>query len=710
MSIIQTIREKGAVIIIAVIAISLIGFILMDSMSGTGKLFGGSDQTTLGIVNGEKIEYLDFNAKQKQLEQQYGNVPSDQRNQLMQSTWDQMVAEVIVNEQFKNLGLVFTPKEMSATMFSEDAPQQLKQAFTNKETGQYDIEQAKQWWAQVKQNKNKEQRDAILNEIIDPMILNSLYTKYTSMVSASIYQPKWMKAMKQQERTQYAMISYVAVPYTSISDSTIKVTDSDIKNYINKHKAAFEQEGGVMLSYVSFSAAPSTEDSNRIRETLQELKPQFVADSNAKFFLGRNSSSIPYYDGYTPGSKMQTPYKDSVISLPNGGVFGPYLDGNNYVLAKKIGERMLPDSFKVRHILFGTTDPQSQQPIMADSTAKRLADSVETAIKNGADFNLLEQKYSTDQGARQTQGVMTFDIMTVQGNGFAKEFANFLLNNDGKTKGVVKTEFGYHYIEIMDKIHPEMAYKVAYMAREIVPSDATINHANSEAVKLSASARDLKSYNDYVAKNGLNKVDLPALVHENDFQLGSYPDARNLIKWAFDAKEGEVSEPFSIKDDFVVAVVEKRVKEGLPDVNTARPMVEPVIRNQKKAEEIKKKIGNASTLESIAGIFQTQVLTTGEDSTLTFNASLINGIGAEPKVAGASFHKEYQTKISPSIPGNTGVFVIKVNAVGQRAIPEEEILQQLKGEHNRQVQNALQQSFAGLKKAATIKDYRRKFF
>ena len=710
MSIIQTIREKGAVIVIAVIAISLIGFILMDSMSGTGKLFGGGDQTTIGIVNGEKILYPDFNEKVKQVEQQYGNVPSEQRNQLMQSTWDQMVAEKIVNEQFENLGLVFTPKEMSATMFSEDAPQQLKQAFTDKQTGQYDIEQAKQWWAQVKQNKNKDQRTAILNEVIDPMILNSLYTKYTSMISASVYQPKWMKAMNQQERSQYAMISYVAVPYTSISDSTIKVTDADIKDYINKHKKSFDEESGVMLSYVSFSAAPSTEDSNHVREVLTELKTQFVSDSNAKFFLGRNSSSISYFDGYTPGSKMQTPFKDSVISLPKNGVFGPYIDGNNYVLAKKVDQRILPDSFKVRHILLGTMDPKTQQPLMTDSVAKRIADSVATAIKNGADFNTLEEKYSTDEGARQTNGVMTFDIMTVQGNGFAKEFANFLMNEKGESKGVVKTEFGYHYIEIMEKIHPEESYKIAYMAREIVPSDATINNANSEAVKLAASARDLKSFNEYVAKNGLKKIDLPEAIHENDFQLGSYPDARTIVKWAFDAKEGAVSDPFSIKDDFVVAVVDKRVKKGTPDVETARPLVEPIIRNEKKAEEIKKKMGKSSSLESIAKALQLQVLTTGEDSTLTFNASLINGIGSEPLVAGASFNKDYQSKISPAIPGNTGVFVIKVNSVRERTIPQEQLSQQLSADHNRLVQNALQQSFAGLKKASEIKDYRSKFF
>ena len=255
MSIIQNIREKGAVIVIAIIALSLIGFILMDSRSGTGKLFGGGNTTTLGSVNGDKIEYDEFNTKVKEMEQQYPNSGAEQRNQIMQSVWDQMVAEKIVTEQFNDLGLTFTPKEMSSIMFSEDAPQQLKQAFTNKETGQYDIEQAKQWWAQTKKSKNEEQRNAIISQVIDPMRLNSLYTKYTSLIAGSIYTPTWLAKENEEQKNNFASISYVAVPYTVISDSTVKVTDNDIEKYLDKNKNRYKQEGGRMISYVTFNAA-----------------------------------------------------------------------------------------------------------------------------------------------------------------------------------------------------------------------------------------------------------------------------------------------------------------------------------------------------------------------------------------------------------------------------------------------------------------------
>ena len=339
MSIIQTIRDKGAVIVIAIIALSLIGFLLMDSRSGTGKLFGGGNTTTLGSVNGDKIELEDFNSKVKEIEQQNPNNNAGQTEQIRQSTWDQMVAEKIVTEQFDNLGIAFTPKEMSSIMFSEDAPQQLKQAFTNKETGQYDIEQAKQWWAQTKKSKNEEQRSAITSQVIEPMRLNSLYTKYTSMIAGSVYIPKWLAKEQADQKNNFAVISYVAAPYTLVSDSTVKVTDQDIENYLDKNKLKYKQEGGRMISYVSFSAAPNGQDSARIRQSLQALKPAFASDTSAKNFLVRNSSAIDFFDGYTPKTKIQSPAKDSIISLPDGGVFGPYLDAKNYVLAKKVSTK-----------------------------------------------------------------------------------------------------------------------------------------------------------------------------------------------------------------------------------------------------------------------------------------------------------------------------------------------------------------------------------
>jgi peptidyl-prolyl cis-trans isomerase D len=720
MSIIQSIRDKGAAIVIGVIALSLIGFLLMDARSGASRgLFGGNSRV-VGSVNGEDIDVDEFNTKVKTAEDQYQN--SMPRPQIMQTVWDQIVGEKILTDQFDKLGLTFTAQEMSATILSENAPPALKQAFSDPETGQYDIEKARQWLRDMKKSKNEEQRAAINSQVIEPMRLNSLYTKYTSMIGGSVYIPTWMAAKENEEAKAFANISYVAIPYSDISDSTIKVTDNDIENYIEKNKVRYKQEAGRMISYVSFSAVPNVKDSILAKSSLLALKNSFAADTNTKAFISRNLSEINYSDSYVSKANLQGPAKDSIIALPDGGVFGPYLDGANYVLAKKVSTKILPDSIKCRHILIGTTDPQSGQQLMVDSTAKQKIDSIENAIKGGASFDSLEAEYSTDKVAHKDKGVMTFDLASIQSENFAKEFGDFLLNENGETKKVVHTQFGWHYIEILEKKNPGPAYKVAYLAKNIAPSEETIRAADAASTKLSGMARDLKSFEKYVKENGLTKIDVPTVIKENDYQVGSLQDARQIVKWAFDAKEGEVSEPFSLKDEYVVAVVDKKISEGLPDAKTARPLVETIVRNKKKADEIKKKLGNPTSLENAAAVYKKQVLTTGSDSTLTFNAFIISGVGSEPRVAGASFNKQYQQKVSPPIEGNTGIFLIKVNSVNQRpADPPQvaeqkraarimELIQGGQGQQMRPSVGAINGSYNSLKKMAEIKDKRSKFF
>jgi peptidyl-prolyl cis-trans isomerase D len=640
MQIIQNIREKGSAIVIGVIALSLIGFIMMDSRSANNR--SGSN-SSIGKINGETIDNKDFAEKVKQMEDQRGGRSSGtDLYQMRQSAWEQIVTEKVLNSEFEKLGLIFSPKELSSILFSEDAPQTLKQAFTDKATGQYDIEKARQWWIQAKKAKG-EQRDAIETQIVEPLILQTLATKYSSLIAASAYYPTWMQEKENADNNTFANISYVAVPYNTISDSTIKVSDQDLEDYMSKHANIYKQDGGRLISYVSFNANPNSTDTIKTLEYVNNLKASFVADTNAKAFVARNMSAINFDDSYSPKTKLTMSQKDSITALANGAVFGPYLDGANFVLAKMIGSRQLPDSVKCRHILIATKNPQTGEQTLSDSIAKKRIDSIETAIKGGADFNKLVLQYSNDPGSKDKKG--EYDFSSSQFSNLAKEFAETIFYGTTGDKKVVKTDFGYHYIEVLSQKNFEPAYKIAYEAKEILPSDETINQASAQATKLSGEARDMKALDAYVAKNGLRKIDIPVLVKENDYQLGALPDARQLIKWAFDAKQGEVSEAFNLNDQFVVAAVEKIQPEGLPDARTARPMVELTVRNKKKAEEISKKLGATPTLESAAAAYNVQIGSAGADSTITFSAQIINGVGQEPKVIGAAFNKAFQTKV-----------------------------------------------------------------
>ena len=713
MQIIQTIRDKGAAVVIAVIALSLIGFLLMDAKSGSkgGGGFLNSLSSNVGKVDGDVIEKSEFDKKYtaaydmaKQQEQQTGR-PADQA-QIREQVWNLMTSESIFYKEAAKLGIDFTSKELSAILASDDQsnPLMQDQSMVDPATGKLDEAKKTNAINTIKKATGK-QFDMISAQILEPQKQTSTVSKYTALLNASAYYPSWMQEKDKTESKNFANISYVAVPYGIIADSTIKVTDDEISAYVDKHKKQFKQEEGRMISYVAFSQLPSAADSAKTKELVGGLKGSFETATNPAAFIARNTSAIPFDSNYQPKSKIISSAVDTILKQPVGSVYGPYVDKGNYVLAKVLGVKTFPDSVKARHILIPTVNPQTGQPTTPDSVAKKQADSIFTAIKAGADFAKLAAQFSSDGSKDKGGDLGTFGYGTM-----VPEFNEFCFTKPVGSRDVVKTQFGYHIIEIMSQKGNSPVYKLAFLAKEILPSEATINNANLNATKLSGQ-RGGKDLESYIAKNGLQKISWPSIVKENDFQLGQLQDARELIKWVFDANVGDVSAPFNIGNQFVVATVDKIQSEGTQDAKQARQMVEGIVRNKKKAEIIIKKLGTPSTLESAAAVYNQQVQAAGADSSLTFSSQIIKGLGNEPKVIGASFNKDNQTKVSAPIEGGTGVFIIKVNSITGKPADTPEAAAQIKTQQTATLRSqALAAWFEGLKNQVTIKDNRSKYY
>jgi peptidyl-prolyl cis-trans isomerase D len=709
MQIIQSIRDKGAAITVGVIVLCLIGFVLMDAKQGNNRLFGSLSQS-IGKVNGEAIELAEFNKRMNQAEaqeeQRSGQRPNGVKvNQIREQVWNQLVAEKIFFAEASKLGINFTASELSSILLSSDQnnPFMQQQGMTDPATGQLDIAKAQEALRNIKKFKG-EQKEAVNAEIINPLKLSSIVAKYSSLINASAYYPVWMQEKERAEAKNFAEITYAAIPYNEISDSAVVIKDADIDAYVKKHKELFKQEAGRMISYVTFSQLPNAEDSNKIRSLIESLKPSFAADTNAKAFVARNTSVIDFQDAFLPKAKIQSSQTDSIAKMPAGGIYGPYVDGGSYVLAKMLGSKQLPDSVRARHILIPTVNAQTGEMVNADSTAKKLADSIFNAIKGGADFAALAAKYSSD-GSKDKGG----DLGNFGYGAMVPEFNDFTFNKPVGSKDVVKTQFGYHVIEITNQKDFKPAYKIAFVAKEITPSDLTINSASLQATKAS-SVKNGTELSKYVAANGLKVVQNPTPVKENDFSVGGLQEARPLVRWAFEAKKGDVSEPFSIGDQFVVAVVDKVLEEGVQDAETARSGAEAIIRNEKKAEIIKAKLGANPTPESAAAAYNKQVLQAGSDSSITFSSQIINGVGVESKMIGASFNKANQAKPTAAFAGTSGVYILKVNSIKTKPADTAEITAQQASSRLSAIRSQSNNWYEGLKKQSTIKDNRGKLF
>jgi peptidyl-prolyl cis-trans isomerase D len=714
MSVIQKIRDKYARWAVIAIAVSLIGFILMDAFTGRSQLFGGNS-TTIGKINGKSVDYIDFEKKVKDQEavaRQQGMDRGDEgRHQVIESVWNDEISTTLLDEETNKLGISVSTKEMNDYLFGSNPPQDLKQRFVDSASGEYDPAQAQQVINQIKKAGKPEDKDQLFN-YLNALKLNRQMEKYTSLLINSVYVPKWLVEKQNTDNSLIAKTAFVNVPYASIADNTIKVTDGEISDYINKHKKLFEQkEETRSISYVVFNAAASAADSNAARTTLMNMRNAFDTAKNYEDFLRQNNSPMGYYDGYISKSAMQQPNKDAILSAPVGTVNGPYVDqgqrGTFYVLSKILDEKTLPDTVKVRHILIATAqrDPQTGQltPVREDSAAKHLADSVRNLLNTGQRFDSLVAKFSEDPGSKEKGGV--YENVTT--GKMVSEFNDFIFIHHTGEIGIVKTELGYHIIEIMSQKGSSPAYKIAYFATPIESSTETDNLANNAASSFAAESRNEADFNANVDKKlkpkGINKM-LAQDIHANDFSVQQLA-SRELVKQVFAADKGDVLQPERVGEGYVVAVVTGIDKPGVQSVATAKSIIEPIIRNKKKADQIKQKIGKVSTLEAAAMATGQQVQPA---DSLKFNGNN-PALGFESKVIGAAFNPDNKGKVVPeAIEGQAGVYVLRVDGVSAIALDNANVEEQRKALRQQARQSV--SPLEGLKAAAEIKDYRSKFF
>ena len=700
MSVIQRIRDKAAWIIFGAIALALIAFILQDGSVRGGSMF--SNTTTIASVNGAKIEKKEFDAK-VDLYQQMQGAQGAQRNQLSASVYNMMVEQEVLQQQLNKLGLAVTGNELGDILFSPASP--LAREFTDPQTGIFGEAKARQAFAQLKKSKDQEQLGMIDRIYVEPAMIQALHQKYQAMITQAIYVPKWMAEKTNTDNSSITSISYVYAPYSSVSDSAVKISNDEIAAYVNKHSKQFRQDEETRnISYVSFDAFPSAADTAVVNQ-LNEVRSEFIATNDAKSFIGSKGSELPYADIYVTRNNMKMPFADSIMALADGQVFGPYLDANNYTLAKMVARRELPDSVKVRHLLI--KPGENGQESLPDSIAKKRIDSIAAAINGGADFASMVVKYSDDPGSKATGGEYTFSSM--QFASISKEFAEVAFYGNTGDKKVVKVQggySGYHYIQVLEQKGRQIAYKVATLAKPIAASSETISAASTAAQQFAASSRNKKAFDETASKQNKYPMTAPD-VRKNDFSIMSLGENRTFIKWIFDGKAGDVSDPVEIGDHYVIAVITGINKAGTMSASAARPMVEGLLKNEKKAQQLINTKFKGNSLESYAQSVGTTIL---RADSLSFQSPFIPGIGSEPKIVGAGFNKALQSKISDPIAGSTGVFVVKSEFIGARPSFGGAIDDQRKAIETGMRSQIGYQAMGALRKAAKVKDFRADFF
>ena len=512
-------------------------------------------------------------------------------------------------------------------------------------------------------------------------------------------------------------MQYVYVPYTSIPDTDVSVTDSEIEAYIRKNAADYEQTPQVDVQYVSFSEAPSDLDIADAETAITSLlKDREVYNSNIKAtevlkglentqdyqnFINDNSD-VPFQDRYFFKSDIPEAIAEDLFATPLNGIYGPYKLGNNNNISKVIGITQMPDSVQSRHILirYQGSFRASDAITRSKEDAKAMADSITRVLKrNKNKFEALAKTLSDDKSNSDTGGDLGYS-----GPGkMTKDFNDFIFDNKTGTLGVVETEFGFHVVEVQEQKNKQKAMKFATISKEIEASEKTLNEvfANASRFELAAQKGDFSQIakTQELALKPVNKIG--AL----DATIPGVGNNRSIVNWAFeeDVSVGDVKR-FSILDGYVVVQLTRKSPKGLMSIAEASALVMPKLRNAYKAKQIMATI-SGDDLDAIAS---SQGISVQNATAITMAAPTIPGAGAEPEVVGAAFAKAAGETTS-LIAGEKGVFKVRVTAVNNAPALENyaSYANQLNSAATPAVNTKVYQA---LKNAAEIEDNRANFF
>jgi peptidyl-prolyl cis-trans isomerase D len=691
-------------LVIVLLALALGGFILMDMLSAGNRGSFGS-RTTIGEVAGQKIDYIDFQKAESAL---YGG--SGDQYSKKSSLWNYYVENAIVTDIAGENGIDVSGEELTELEFGANLSPVVQSFYRNPQTGQVDRNQLNEIKTAIDEGKvSNPEFAASFNELRKQVIKTQKQTKLVNLVSKSLYTPTWQAETLDKINNESATLEYVRIPFETIADTEVALTDEDFAAYIKENEVKYTNKDEVRnLSYVVYDVKATQEDSMKIKEELSVLATQFAASTNDSLFALNNNGF--YGSNYVKSDDLTGPLKDTVKSLSVGQVYGPYIDNNAYVVAKLVGKKVIADSAKASHILRSVANGDPMQLVAAQA----YIDSIKTLINSGSvTFADAATANSQDPGSASKGG----DLGSFAPGAMVPEFNDAVFNGKVGSLYTVTTQFGVHLIKVNNLIYKsnELKYNVAYLAQAIIPSEGTQNAILDKVVSALEGTKKIEDLTKLIVDS--MKVETVGGLKKNDFTVGNLglgQTSRDIVKWAFDddTNVGDVSPDVHIYTDaanyvdskYVVVALKSIDKPGVASVESIKETIEPLIRNKKKGEKIKSKI-SGTDITAIATSFG---LTPGLAENITFGRGAFPDGGQEPLVIGKSFALAAGAVTEP-IVGSNGVYVVKV-ATKTPASPEQGGFMQ-KMQQTQAVRSQVNfRLMEAIKKTVKIDDNRATFF